>query len=151
MNQVAYLRTSRQFPEDPHQMAVESNKSYVDIANAVNSRTIGIYPVNRPAITGNTFFITNQRQQTLRQVYIFTSITTPIPTGFVLSNISQVSQMYGTYTDGINTYGLIPGSSATIGGQITFYIDHDSITFVNGGGSPTVTSGIIVLEWISNI
>jgi hypothetical protein len=151
INQVAYLRTSRQFPEELHQLAVESNKSYIDVANAVNSRTIGIYPKNRPAITGNNFFITNQRQQTLRQVYIVASTLTPIPTGFALSGIYQVSQMYGTYTDGTNTYGLIPGSNVAITGQICFYINADSITFIDGGGTPTVTSGLIVLEWISNI
>lgn len=158
VNQVAYLRTSREFPEDLHQIAVESNKSYVDVANAVNSRTIGIYPVNRPAITGNTFFITNQRQQTLRQVYTFTSVSTPIPTGFKLANISQVVQMYGTYSDGTNTYGLIAGTSAAIAGQISFYIalngsssSSDNITFLSGAGSPSLTTGIIVIEWISNI
>lgn len=157
VNQVAYLRTSREFPEDLHQIAVESNKSYVDVANAVNARTIGLYPTNRPAITGNSYFITNQRQQTLRQVYPFTSVGSTIPIGFKLTSISQIVLMFGTYTDGTNTYGLIPASSVAIAGQISFYValnaspTSDVITFVSGAGAPTVSSGLIVLEWISRI
>ena len=49
INQVAYLRTSREFPEELHQLTVEINKTYVDIANAVNARVIGLFPTNRPA------------------------------------------------------------------------------------------------------
>jgi hypothetical protein len=160
VNQVAYLRTSREFPEEIHQLAVESNKSYVDVANAVNARTIGIYPTNRPAITGNSYFLLNQRQQTLRQVYVFDSTiftSGTIPIGFKIANISQIVLMFGTYTDGTNVYGLIPSSNVAITGQISFYIAQnaspmsDVITFVSGAGAPSVTSGLIVLEWISRV
>ena len=74
INQVAYLRTSREFPEELHQLSVEINKMYVDVAGAVNERTIGLFPVNRPSQTGNSYYIfQNRKQQTLRQVYTFTA------------------------------------------------------------------------------
>jgi len=73
VNQVAYLRTTREFPEEIHQLSVEINKCYVDIASAVNNRTISIFPKNRPAVNGENWFITNQRQQGFRQIYTFTS------------------------------------------------------------------------------
>lgn len=157
-NQVAFLRTSREFPEDLHQMSVESNKAYVDVANAVNSRTIGLYPANVSAITGNSFFLTNRRQQSLRQIYSFTS-TTNIKLGFKLDNFSRVVFMSGTYTDGTNTYGLIPASTVSITGQISFYLlatsdpKSDEIAFVVDASpsTPTLTSGIIIIEWLSNI
>lgn len=152
VNQVAYLRTSREYPNEVVDLSVEVNKSYVDIAAAVNVRTIGIYPATRPAITGETFYISNQKQQTLRQIYTFTS-TASIPHGLIkfYSTIPYMTKMYGQFTDGTNWYGLPAATNTAIAGQITFYIDNTNIIFVSGGGAPTLTRGIIVLEWLSNI
>jgi len=148
VNQMPFLRTSRNFPEELQQLTVEINKSYVDIANAVNSRTIGLFSENRPAITGESWFITNQRQQTLRQIYNFTT-TTAIPHGINLTVISQMTRMYGNFTDGTNWYGLIAGSNTAIAGQISFYLTGTNITFLSGAGAPTLTKGNIVLEWLA--
>ena len=151
VNQVAFLRTSRNFPEDSQPLSVEINKSYVDIANAVNSRTIGIFPTSRPALTGEGWFLkNNQKQQTFRQVYTFTS-TANIAHGITTTQITGFTRLYGTFTDGINTYGLVAGSNVAIAGQIGFYITPTNIVFVSGGGSPALTSGLIVLEWLSNV
>lgn len=155
-NQVAFLRTSRLFPEDLRQLSVESNKSYLDVASAVNLRTIGIYPVNTSAITGNSYYLTNQRQQSLRRVYTFGPSTADINLGFKLNNISKFVQMSGVYTDGTATYGLISGTSVAIPGQILFYITvngasttSDVIKIVVDAGAPILQNGTIILEWIS--
>lgn len=155
VNQVAFLRTTREFPEELHQLTVEVNKTYVDIANAVNNRIIGIFPVNRPAITGENWFITsNLRQQSLRQVYTFTT-TADIPIGFKLPRISEFTRCWGVFTDGTSWYGIIFGSNVAIAGQLSFYITtgtptSDVIRFVVGVGAPVMTKGKIVLEWISD-
>jgi len=157
VNQVAFLRTTRQFPDDLKQLTVEVNRSYVDVANSVNARIIGIYPTNRPAITGESWFLSgNQRQQTSRQVYTFTS-TSDINIGFKLSSINQISpKTCGVYTDGTRFFGLIFGTSVAIAGQISFYLDvngasttSDIIKFVSGAGAPALTSGVIDIEWLS--
>lgn len=158
INQVAYLRTSREFPEDLHQLTVEVNKTYIDIANAVNERIIAIFPTNRPAITGGSWFLSkNQRQQSFRQVYIFTS-TADINIGFKLSSIAEPSDFYGQYLSGTSWFGLIPATTVAIPGQITFYLavngastTSDVIKFVVGAGAPALTRGKIVLEWLSNV
>lgn len=153
MNQVAYLRTTREFPKELDQLSVESNKAYLDVANAVNSRTIGIFPTNSPAITGESWFITNQRQQTLRQVYTFTT-TAPITHNVNgLHGITPINftRPFGTYTDGTNGYGLIFGSNVAIPNQISFYLTTTQIIFVLGAGAPALTSGRITLEWLSAI
>jgi hypothetical protein len=157
VNQVAYLRTSRDFPEDSKKLTMEVAKAYIDTSNAVNVRTIGIFPVNRSAINGENWFLTgNQRQQGLRQVYTFTT-TADINIGFKISKISQFTRFFGIYTDGTSWYGLIPGTSVAIAGQILFYVTvngasttSDVIKFVVGAGAPALTSGKIVLEWISD-
>jgi hypothetical protein len=156
VNQVAYLRTTREFPKDMDQLTVELNKSYLDIANNVNNRTISLFPTNRPAINGESWFINNNtKQQGLRQVYTFTT-TVDIPIGFKLSKISQISKMYGMFTSGTATFGLIPGTTVAIGGQISFYVDVDAtsttsdlIKFVVDAAAPALTKGTIVLEWLS--
>ncbi len=149
VNQVAYLRTSREFPHDMDQLTQEVNKAYVDVANAVNNRIIAIFPTNRPAISGESWFlINNQRQQGLRQVYSFTT-TASINHGLTTTAISRFTHTYGEFTDGTNWYGLIASSSVAIAGQISFYITPTQIVFLVGAGAPALTLGNIVLEWIS--
>lgn len=151
VNQVPYLRTSRNFPQEAQPLSVEVNKSYVDIANAVNNRTISIFSTSRPALNGESWFlIANEKQQGFRQVYTFTS-TAPIPHGINLLNISQFTKPTGSFTDGTNWYGLFFASNVAIAGQITFYIGPTNITFLTGAGAPALISGTIVLEWLSQV
>lgn len=149
MNQVPYLRTSRTFPDELLQLTVEVDKAYVDTANAVNNRTISIFPTTRPAINGESWFlIGNQKQQGFRQAYTFTT-TGNIAHGIESNDISRFVRTFGEFTDGTNWYGLIPGSNIAIAGQISFYITPTDIIFAVGAGAPAVTSGVVVLEWIS--
>jgi len=50
-----------------------------------------------------------------------------------------------------NSYGLIFGSNSatTIPGQISFYITATQIIFIVDGAAPALTSGRIVLTWLS--
>jgi hypothetical protein len=148
VNQTAFLRTAKEFPEELHQLSVEVSRSYLDIANAVNNRTISIYPTNRPALTGNSYFLTTAKQQTFRQIYTFTGTTA---LNHNIQNVvpGQFINCFGSYTDGTNTYGLFFSTSVAIAGAITFYVTSTQITFLVGGGAPALTSGTIVLEWLS--
>lgn len=131
------------------QFTIQANKAFVDTANAVNSRTIGIFPTSRPAINGEAWFLTaNQKQEALRQVYPVTS-TSAINHGITVVTLSQFIRCWGNFTDGTNAYGLIFGSSVAIAGQISFYITPTQIVFLIGAGSPAFTSGTVILEWLS--
>lgn len=150
INQVAYLRTSRSFPnDDVKQLAIETNKAYIDIANAVNSRTISIFSTNVPAINGESWFlVNNQRQQAFRRVYTFTT-TANIPHGITIVEPGQFTRGFGTYTDGTDSFGLTFGTSVAVAGIITFYVTSTNIVFSVGAGAPALTSGKLVLEWLS--
>lgn len=148
-NQVAYLRVQRNFPEDIKQLTIEMDKAYVDIANAVNSRVIGLFATNLPTITGEAWFLTSQRRQTLRKVFTFTS-TANIPHGLSFSPNFSITAMYGQYTDGTNWYGLIAGTSVAVAGIIQFYLTPTNIVFNSGAGSPALTRGIIVVEYLED-
>ena len=134
---------------DAQALSVEIDRSYVDIANAVNNRTIGLFPVNKPIATGEYWYMSgsNVRQQTVRQVFYFTS-TTSITHNIMNIIPGQFTKCLGSYTDGTNTYGLIFGTNVAVVGQILFYITSTQIVFVVGAGAPSLTSGTIVLEWL---
>lgn len=150
VNTVPYLRDQREFPEDSKELLVQLDKTYVDIANYVNSRTIGIYPSNKPAATGNKWFYEGNRHQTLRKVFSFTS-TTSLTHGVDSNSLAGFVQMYGSYTDGTNWYAFIPGSTAGIANEIGFYLSSTDIVFTVGAGAPTLTQGFITIEWLSTI
>jgi hypothetical protein len=146
-----YLPRQRNFPNDNVQaLGTELDKSYLEIASRVNERTIGLYAVNFPSITGNKYYINmnSQRQQSLRQLYTFTT-TAAIPHGISFPTIDRIVNMYGDFTDGTNWYGLIAGSNVAIAGQISFYLDPTNINFLLGAGAPALTKGNIVIEWLS--
>ena len=150
VNQSPYLRSSRDFPEDSLALSVELSRTYVDIAQKVNERTIGIYTTNRPSVTGSSYYLSGQtRQQELRQVYTFTS-TAAINHGINIIDPTQFTLCYGTYTDGTNSFGLIFGNSGgTIPNNISFYLTSTQIVFQVDAGAAALTSGKIILQWLS--
>lgn len=157
VNTMPYLRTSWDFPEKPEQLSVELDRSFIAIAQAVNNRTIGIYPANRPAIGGEAWYITTRKQQNLRQIYTFTgpapiaNIQHGIDSGInTLPSVSYFTKCQGSYTDGTNWYGAIFGSNIAIAGQVSFYITPTDIVILADAAAPVITNGLIVLEWITN-
>lgn len=151
-----YLREQRQFPpENLQELARQTDQAYIDIANKVNSRTIGIYAVNFPIITGEQWYLQGQpqKQQTLRQVYTFVgnvgAFPTSIPIALQVGQISFLTMLYGQYTDGSNWFGLTPGNNRPIAGQVSIWVNQNNINFTVGAGAPTVTKGLVVLEWLS--
>jgi hypothetical protein len=149
-NKGPYLRTTRDFPQEPQQLSVELIKSYNDTSLAINARTIGLFPTRIPAINGEEWFLggPSTKQQALRQVYIVAG-TGNIAHGINFANISQFSKPSGSFTDGTNYYGLIYGSSTAIAGQVTFYLTPTNIVVQAGAGAPNISSGIIILEWLA--
>lgn len=153
-NQVAYLRTSRNFPRQIDELTLEVSKSYIDIANVVNARIIGIFPTTRQVVTGERWFLnTSQPQQTLRQVYVFGTIA---PGGISIQphgilNITQFSRIWGTAVTNLPDFRPIPYASVAPNANIDLRVDATNIIIANGAGGPTINSAIVVLEWLSEV
>lgn len=159
-NKTPFLRTSRQFPTETKQLSLEIDRSYIDIANAVNNRTIGIFPSNAPGVTGESWFLRNSpKQQTFRKIYSFGAIASgteldipiEITTGFVL-----FTRIYAAVITNVVDYRPIPyvdPSGGTVGMTILVgpVAGQLQIRIVLGATAPAVTSGIAVLEYLSNI
>lgn len=147
-----YLRVQRTFPQEPHALAVELSRSYIDIANAVNARTIGVFPENAPVANGETWFLSGEavKQQVLRQLYRFTAAGN-IAHNIVVANISGFTRIYGTFTDGTIWYPLPYVDVAAANNQVSITVTATNIVITAGGGAPpAITNGFVVLEWLGN-
>jgi len=155
LHQVPYLRTSREFPEEIHQLTVEVNRSYVDVANAVNARIIGVFPVNRPVQTGESWFFSTTRHQALRQVYEFGAIAAGgilnIP--YKVQGFFSLVSLSGSVITNQPDQRPIPYSSVSANSNIETLLDTNTnqIRILVGSGSPNVVSGFIVFTWLSQV
>jgi hypothetical protein len=154
VNTTPYIRSTREFPENIKDLAFQSNKAYLEVANAINQRTIGIFPVIKSAITGEQWFINkNRKQQSLRQVYTFGTIaagaTLLIP--YTLPGFDLFVRIWGTCVTVIPDSRPLPYSSVTANANIELRVDtvNHNIVIIVGAASPNITSGIIIIEWLS--
>ena len=154
LQQSPFLREQRQFPNDDlRELSNQTDHAYIDIAQKMNSREIALYATNFQVMTGQSWYLSggNQRQQALRQIYQFTAAGNIIH-GINWATVSFISpNSYGTFTDGTNWYGAIYASSVVIAGQVSFYVTPTDIVILRDAGAPTITSGIINLEWVSQV
>lgn len=151
VNHSPYLRTAREFPEESKDLAFHVNKSYVDIANCVNARTIGLFPTNRSAITGESWFLSgNRRQQSLRQVYNITSYA-PIAHGIDFRSVSTLTVIRAIGFDGTNYYPIPYINPNIPNGGVGIYVDPTNINFLTNAGFPVIVRGFVLLEWLSNV
>lgn len=149
--QSPYLKDQRNFPnEHVKSLGNEVDRAYIDIAQKVNIRTIGVFALNNTIVTGEQWYLqgSSQKLQSQRKLFTFTT-TAPINHGINLSTISQFTRMYGQFTDGNLWYGLFASSNISIAGQRTFCITPTQIVILDGGGTPALTYGNIVLEWLA--
>jgi hypothetical protein len=146
-NRSPFLQTQREFPNNIEALAKEVFRAYVDIAMKSNVKVIGTYAVNKPSITGESWFISSVPLQSQRQLYPIEDLTGPYPHGLDFSQIDSFSKIYGTATDDTNWYP-IPYVSPTAAEQIQIVVDPTNIVLTGGGSAPTITSGYVVLEWL---
>lgn len=159
-NNVSFLRTSRQFPADLAQLAIQVGRSYIDIATAVNTRIVGIFSTNLPIVTGESWYVANnQKQQTLRKLYVFGTIAAgtelDIPVN-IPADFIQFTKIFGSVITNVPDYRPLPypdpvtntnGMTILVGlvGGVL------SIRIIVGATAPNVVSGLAVLEYLSNV
>lgn len=152
INTQPYLITSRKFPKDASLLSDEVDRSYVDIASKMNQRVIGVF-ATVPSITGENWFTGggNEKQQTIRRVYQVTGAGN-IAHGIDLTKISGFTRIYGTFTDGSIWYSLPYVNVVAANNQVSITVTSSNIVITAGGGSPpTISSGYVVLEWLSQV
>jgi len=155
LNQASFLRTSRNFPPEVKQLSIEVDRSYIDIARNVNTRTIGFFTLNRSTVTGENWFITQaRRQQGLREVYRFDDAHLVIAHGIQFLSLTNFIRIWGTFFDTGGTaswYPLPYVDTVLVTNQISVQVDATNITITKGATNPfTIDNGLVVLEWLAN-
>ena len=155
--QQPYLPTSRNFPaQNPVQLEPELVKSYIDIALAVNVRTIGIFE-NIQIVTGERWFSrdpTNSlvKRQSYRKTFTFGVIapggTLLIPHG--ITGVTSYTKIYGTIVTAVDFRPLPYVSPFAVNQQVGVLVDGTNINIFNGAGALATVSGIVVLEYLLN-
>ena len=155
--QGSFLRTSRNFPTEAKQLSIEVDRSYIDIARNVNTRTIGFFTLNRSTVTGENWFITQaKRQQGLREVYRFDDTmlignVITIPHGINFLSITNIVRIWGTFFDGTFWQILPYVDVVAVTNQINVKVDATNIIITKGAGAPpAMNNGLVIVEYISN-
>lgn len=147
-----FLRTSRNFTEDLHQLSMELDKSYVDIARNVNNRTIGFFTINRSVQNGETWlYYQNKVQAGYRQTYTWDDSNLTITHGINVSSLTNFVRIWGTFYDGTYWQALPYVDVVNVTNQIGVKVSSTQIIITKGAGAPpTCTNGLVTLEWIAN-
>lgn len=163
--QVPYLITSRLFPEDDQELRGVLSKSYVEIAQAVNRRTIGTFNTFQ-VVTGDQYYSTTnndisrpiQFRQSYRRLYPFGAIAqgATLTITHQITGITEIVHLYGNCITDVSVipnakYKPIPFvSTAAVNQQIALYMNDTIITIVNGAGADNILSGTIIVEFLLN-
>jgi len=144
-----YIETTKRFPQDPALLEGVLSKMYVDVANGVNARVIGIYEL-ASVITGERWFSNNSsnintKRQTQRKVFQFSDASLVFSHG--LSGVTAFTRIYGTFTDGTLSYPL-PYVSPTAANQVGVSVSSTQVTVTKGAGAPAIISGFVILEYL---
>lgn len=153
--QQPYLPTTRQFPaQNATQLEPELVKSYIDTAQAVNVRTIGIFE-QLQIVTGERWFSTvnnTVKRQTYRQVYTFGAIAAGANLAIThgITGVTSFTRIYGTCNTALPDSRPIPYASVAANSNIDLRVTSTQIIIANGAGGPNINNGIIVLEYLLN-
>lgn len=153
----SFLTIAETFPQDQSQLLVKMTSVHSDIANCVNIREIAQYEDNQQILTGQQF--STHGNPTLKK-FVFRKMlyigayaaggTYNIPHG--ITGLVQFTHIYGTcITDAVDYRPIPYTSTVAVANQISIRIDNaGNIVLGVGAGSPNITSGIIVLEYLLN-
>lgn len=154
-NTVPYLQTTRKFPVEADGIQRELTKWAVDVANNMNNREIAFYDL-MPTITGQKWFSVNfgdpniqnpaVKRQTFRKVFPFDDAS--LTFNHNIEGATFFTSIYGAATDGTFFFPL-PYVNPTAANQIGLLVSATQVTVVKGGGAPAITSGVVVLEWLT--
>ncbi len=151
-----FLITSRLFPQDLFLLSPVLNKSYIEIALAVNKRIIGSFEPTE-VVTGETWFEESvmgqpiNRRQSFRQFFDFDAIAAGVTLTITheIEDIDEFTRIYGTCETGVPDFRPLPYPSATaVTQQIELNVTSTTITIVNGAAAPAITRGKVVLEYL---
>lgn len=152
VNQAPFLQNVRKFPQDLDGLQSEASKSYIDIANAVNLRSIAIFE-SSAVTTGEKWFKSisdanpQVKSQSLRKVFPITDST--LTQTHSLGTITRITRIYGAAQNSTNYFPLPYVDVTNVNNQIAIILSTTQLVVTKGAGAPpAITTGYVVVEWI---
>ena len=146
-NKTPYVRTYRKFPEDPKNLVIELTRGWIETANAINNRVIGIVSTD-PTVTGKAYYFNGQKFQSISQLFPISNSSLTINHG--ISNFSQMVVQTGWFTDGTIWYPLPYVDVTNVTNQVKVSTTSSQILVVKGATAPSISSGFVLLEWLQS-
>lgn len=153
-----FLRTSNIFPRtNVGDLAFEMSKAFIDIANAVNNRTISIFTTNKQSETGESwYYFQNRRKQTLRKLYRFDAIApgTELDIPIDIPSFTEFTRIWGTVVTDIPDYRPLPYVDPVVlttgmGLLVGPIAGVNNVRIILGATAQPVVRGFVVLEWLN--
>lgn len=145
-----FVPTYRQFPtDDPHNLEKQLVNQASQFGIAINQRIIGSFDtVQIP--TGERWFAAQNTKLRDGQRKVFQVSDTVLTVNHGITNISQVTRLYGTFQDaGGNWWPLPYVDVVAANNQINVRVTATQVIVTKGGGAPpAINSGIVVVEWL---
>ena len=157
-----FLPTTIQYPKEPEELIKRLNKAYEDTATRLNVKQIGVFDLQE-FLSGEQWFTSGNPQtkrQTFRTVYSIGAVTAGGPTVTVAHGITGFSTLtfthiYGTgitTTPGVSGFYQVPLPYASAGANlnIDLKVDSTNIYLIASAGGFSLSSAIVVLEYLKN-
>lgn len=162
--QVPLLQTWRNFPMDETNLELTLNKLYYDIANCMNLREICLYDLfpmfngqqwysNPNQASTTAAFTSTPRRMNYRQLFTYETIAAGATETIVhgIDSLTQVTRLFGNVITANPDFRSVPFVDVTsVNNQISVYADTTNIYIINGSTAPEITSGFIVIEYLTN-
>lgn len=147
-----FLDNTLIIPDDKTDLEYLAKTRYTEIADTINLREIGVFPLAEVE-TGQQWYTPGNPQQ-YRQVF-----RKVIPIGSVaagpgtavnhgITSISRFTNIYGTGNAAGPLYYALPYSEAGGTGNVEVQVSDVSVTVILGATAPALTDVEVVLEYI---
>lgn len=141
-------------PDDKVDLHYMAKDKYTEIADSVNLREIGVFPLAEVQ-TGQQWYTPGNPQQ-YRQVFRkVIPITGGIPAGGAsaaiahgIVSIRRFTNIYGTAIAAGPLYYKLPYASAAGTGNVQITVSSTTVTVTGGATAPALTDVEVVLEYI---
>lgn len=155
-----FVPTFRQFPtDDAHNLEKQLVNFHNQTNTAVNNRTISTFQLHvdgdsQMLPNGERWFPTAAQSTTPQRLrdgfrLVVQVSDSTLVVAHNITQINQVTRLYGAFLDGSSVWQTLPYVDvAASANQIKISVSSTQIIVTKGAGAPSVSQGIVVLEFL---
>lgn len=149
-----HLNEQFDLPEDSEERFLALKKEIESHAQMINRKDTGQYEESEVIVNQTFPGNTPQDKRSVFRLLVPTGAIAQGATGTIGHNIAAFTNMTtisGTVITDVVDYRPIPyASTVALNEQISVTVDDTNVVIVNGGASPNITSGFVLLEFVKN-